>query len=159
VEALEIGKGSLYNTFQNKHSLFEQALRRYGDQRVAGLTEVLSRPESVRNRLQAALERLAAPEHAYLRRRGCLAVNTAAELGERDKAATAIVRDVFERMERALQVTIEEGQRSGELDADSDAKEIASLLLSTIIGMTVIAKTSDRTERLQRVVRALMSLI
>jgi len=27
------------------------------------------------------------------------------------------------------------------------------------IGMTVIAKTSDRTERLQRVVRALMSLI
>jgi TetR/AcrR family transcriptional repressor of nem operon len=94
-----------------------------------------------------------------LRRRGCLAVNTAAELGERDKAATAIVRDVFERMERALQVTIEEGQRSGELDADSDAKEIASLLLSTIIGMTVIAKTSDRTERLQRVVRALMSLI
>jgi TetR/AcrR family transcriptional repressor of nem operon len=159
VEALEIGKGSLYNTFQNKHSLFEQALRRYGDQRVAGLTEVLSRPESVRNRLQAALERLAAPEHAYLRRRGCLAVNTAAELGERDKAATAIVRDVFERMERALQVTIEEGQHSGELDADSDAKEIASLLLSTIIGMTVIAKTSDRTERLQRVVRALMSLI
>jgi TetR/AcrR family transcriptional repressor of nem operon len=159
VEALEIGKGSLYNTFQNKHSLFEQALRRYGDQRVAGLTEVLSRPESVRNRLQAALERLAAPEHAYLRRRGCLAVNTAAELGERDKAATAIVRDVFERMERALQVTIEEGQRSGELDADSDAKEIASLMLSTIIGMTVIAKTSDRTERLQRVVRALMSLI
>jgi TetR/AcrR family transcriptional repressor of nem operon len=159
VEALEIGKGSLYNTFQNKHSLFEQALRRYGDQRVAGLTEVLSRPESVRNRLQAALERLAAPEHAYLRRRGCLAVNTAAELGERDKAATAIVRDVFERMERALQVTIEEGQRGGELDADSDAKEIASLLLSTIIGMTVIAKTSDRTERLQRIVRALMSLI
>jgi TetR/AcrR family transcriptional repressor of nem operon len=159
VEALEIGKGSLYNTFQNKHSLFEQALRRYGDQRVAGLTEVLSRPESVRNRLQTALERLAAPEHAYLRRRGCLAVNTAAELGERDKAATAIVRDVFERMERALQVTIEEGQRSGELDADSDAKEIASLLLSTIIGMTVIAKTSDRTERLQRVVSALMSLI
>jgi TetR/AcrR family transcriptional repressor of nem operon len=159
VEALEIGKGSLYNTFQNKHSLFEQALRRYGDQRVAGLTEVLSRPEAVRNRLQAALERLAAPEHAYLRRRGCLAVNTAAELGERDKAATAIVRDVFERMERALQVTIEEGQRSGELDTDSDAKEIASLLLSTIIGMTVIAKTSDRTERLQRVVRALMSLI
>jgi TetR/AcrR family transcriptional regulator, transcriptional repressor for nem operon len=159
VEALEIGKGSLYNTFQNKHALFEQALRRYGDERVAGLTEVLNRPESVRGRLQAALERLAAPERAYLRRRGCLAVNTAAELGDLDKAATAIVRNVFERMERALQGAIEEGQRNGEIDAGHDPKEIATLLLSTIIGMTVIAKTSDRTERLQRVVRATMSLI
>ena len=155
----EIGKGSLYNTFQNKHALFEQALRRYGDERVAGLTAVLNRSDAGRGRLQAALERLAAPEHAYLRRRGCLAVNTAAELGEMDKAATAIVRNVFERMERALQGGIE-GQRSGELDADRDAKEIASLLLSTIIGMTVIAKTSDRTEPLlRRVVRAMMSFI
>jgi len=159
VDALGIGKGSLYNTFENKRSLFEQALRRYGDERVAGLAEALNRSGPVRGRLQAALERLAAPEHANLRRRGCLAVNTVTELGERDEAAAAIVRSVFERMERALQATIEEGQRSGELGADRDAKEIAGLLLTTIIGMAVIAKTADRTGRLRRVVRAMMLLI
>src|SRR6266567_2038715 len=159
VDALGIGKGSLYNTFENKRALFEQALRRYGDQRVAGLIELLKRPEPARARLQAALERLAAPENAFLRQRGCLAVNTVTELGERDEAAAAIVRSVFERMERALQATIEEGQRNGELDADRNAKEIASLLLTSIIGMSVVAKTADRTGRSRRVVRAMMSLI
>jgi TetR/AcrR family transcriptional repressor of nem operon len=159
VDALGIGKGSLYNTFENKHRLFEQALRHYGDERVAGLAEVLNRPGRVRDRLRAALERLAAPEHAQLLRRGCLAVNTATELGARDEAATAIVHGVFERMERVLQATIEAGQRSGELRADRDSKEIASLLLTTIIGMTVIGKTSEQTERLQRVVGAVMSLV
>jgi len=159
VDALGIGKGSLYNTFENKRALFEQALRRYGDQRVAGLIELLKRPEPARARLQAALERLAAPENAFLRQRGCLAVNTVTELGERDEAAAAIVRSVFERMERALQATIEEGQRNGELDADRNAREIASLLLTTIIGMSVVAKTADRTGRSRRVVRAMMSLI
>src|SRR5882757_6181515 len=88
VDALEIGKGSLYNTFQSKHALFEQALRRYGDERVAGLVKALNQPAPVRARLQAALERLAPPAHATLRRRGCLAVNTATELGERDAIAT-----------------------------------------------------------------------
>ena len=159
VDALGIGKGSLYNTFENKRALFDQALRRYGDERVAGLIALLNRPEPARVRLQAALERLAAPENASLRQRGCLAVNTVTELGERDEAAAAVVRSVFERMERALQATIEEGQRNRELDADLNAKEIASLLLTTIIGMSVVAKTADRTGRSRRVVRAVMSLI
>ncbi|HWL89460.1 MAG TPA: TetR/AcrR family transcriptional regulator [Polyangiaceae bacterium] len=159
VDALGIGKGSLYNTFESKHALFEQALRRYGDERVFGLAKVLGRPGPVRDRLQAALERLAAPENAHLRRRGCMAVNTATELGLRDEVVTAIVRGVFERMEHALLVTIEEGQRSGELATDHDAKDLAALLLTTMLGMTVIAKTGDRPERLRQVTRAVMSLV
>src|SRR5262245_9309831 len=129
VNALGIGKGSLYNTFESKRSLFEKALRRYGDERVAGLLKALNRPGPVKARLAAAFARLAASEHAHLVRRGCMAANTAMELGERDEAALAIVRSVFDRMERVLQVTVEEGQRSGELAPDRDAKEVASQLL------------------------------
>src|SRR6478609_33724 len=66
VDALGIGKGSLYNAFESKRALFERALRRYGDERVAGLLTVLNQPGPVRARLQAAVERLAAPEHADL---------------------------------------------------------------------------------------------
>jgi TetR/AcrR family transcriptional repressor of nem operon len=159
VNALGIGKGSLYNTFNNKHALFEQALRRYGDEHLAGLTEVLNRPGHVRTRLRSALERLAAPEHARLLKRGCLAVNTAVELGERDNAVLAIVRSVFERMERVLQATIEEGQRNGEIDRSRDAKDVAGLLLTTIIGMTVLAKATGGGDRLRRIARAAMLFV
>jgi TetR/AcrR family transcriptional repressor of nem operon len=159
VAELGIGKGSLYNAFESKRGVFEQALRRYGEARIAGLGETLGRPGPVRARLQNALERLASPSNAELRRRGCLAVNTVTELGGMDEPATAIARDIFERMERLLQKTIEEGQRTGEIDAHRDAKELASLLLTTILGMTVIGKMGDRSPRLQRVVRAVMALI
>jgi TetR/AcrR family transcriptional repressor of nem operon len=159
VDALGIGKGSLYNAFASKHALFEQALRRYGDDRVAGLLAMLNRPGPVRARLQAALERLAAPELAPLRRRGCLAVNTAAELGDQDADATAIVRDIFKRMEQALRATIEEGQRGGEIAAERDAQALATLLLAMILGMTVIAKTDARPEGLRRIVRAAMAAV
>jgi TetR/AcrR family transcriptional repressor of nem operon len=158
-DALGIGKGSLYNTFDSKHALFEQALRRYGDHRVAGLIAALRRPGPVKPLLRAALERIAIPEQAEQRRRGCMAVNTATELGERDEAASAIVRDVFDRMEAALAAAIEEGQLRGEIDAALDARAVAGLFLTTMLGMTVIGRSGDPSPRLKRVVRALMSML
>jgi TetR/AcrR family transcriptional repressor of nem operon len=159
VEELGIGKGSLYNAFTSKHALFERALRRYGENRVASLVELLERPGPVKARLRTALERLAdtAPEDPF--RRGCLAVNTAAELAGVDETATAVVRSVFDRMERAFQDAVEEGQRGGEIDAARDPREIASLLLNTVIGMAVVAKTAQGPDRLRRVVDAVIATL
>ena len=159
VQELGIGKGSLYNTFTSKHALFEQALRRYGENRVAGLVEVLEGPGPVRTRLRAALKKLV---DTYLDdpcRRGCLAVNTAAELAGVDETATEIVRGVFDRMESAFQAAIEEGQRGGEIDPDRDSREAASLLLNATIGMRVVAKTADGPDRLRRVVDAVIAAL
>jgi TetR/AcrR family transcriptional regulator, transcriptional repressor for nem operon len=158
VDALGVGKGSLYNTFSSKHALFLRVLRRYGDERVAKLEEVLTGPGTVKARLEAALERLAALGNADLLQQGCLAVKTAGELRDEDDAMT-VVRATFDRMERALQATIEEGQRKGEIGADRTARELASLFVTTILGLTVIATTSDRTGRIRRTVRALVKSI
>jgi TetR/AcrR family transcriptional regulator, transcriptional repressor for nem operon len=157
VEALDIGKGSLYHTFISKHALFERALRRYGENRVAGLVELLEGPGPVRPRLRAALGRLAGTDPADPSSRGCLAVNTAAELAGVDDTATEVVRTVLEGMERAFETAIHEGQRSGEIDAARDARQIASLLLTTAVGMSVVAKTAQGPQRLRRVVDAVMA--
>jgi TetR/AcrR family transcriptional repressor of nem operon len=159
VDTLGIGKGSLYNAFGCKHALFEQALRRYGDERVAKLTAALNDRGPVRARLQAALERIAAPENAHLRRRGCLAVNAVTELGPRDKAVTRMVRSVFERMQKAFQRTLEEGQRSGELRSDRDAKDLATMLLTLSLGTTIMGKALDEAGPLQDAARAIVSLL
>ena len=82
VTGLGIGKGSLYNTFTSKHRLFGLAL------------------------LREALERLSAAPDDTLRP-GCLAVNTAAELGGVDQIATEVVDGIFSRIESALQATAE----------------------------------------------------
>jgi TetR/AcrR family transcriptional repressor of nem operon len=159
LDALKIGKGSLYNTFESKQGLFARALRRYGDERIANLVTVLGRPGRVKARLEAALERLAATENAHLSRRGCMAVNTVAERGQVDDGTLAIVRTVFDRMERTLQTTIEEGQRTGELEKTTSAEDLASLFVAVIIGMTVIARMGGNLGRVKRVVRALTSLL
>src|SRR4051812_47605663 len=86
LQAIGVGKGSFYNAFESKHALFEQALRRYGDDRVAGLLRWFD-SGPVRQRIEEYLERLAADDEKTLCR-GCFAANTAAELGRRDPVAT-----------------------------------------------------------------------
>jgi len=159
LEAIGVGKGSFYNAFGSKHALFEQALRRYGDDRVAGLARWLGESGPVGQRVKGYFERLVAPENEKALRRGCFAANTAGELGRHDPAATNIVRGTFERMESLLEATLVEGQKRGELDGALDPKAIASLLLATLVGITVLAKVDSPTARGKRIARAVAALL
>ncbi len=159
LNAIGVGKGSFYNAFESKHAIFEQALKRYGDDRVTGLARGLSGAGSVRQRVKRYLERFAAPENAPLLRRGCFAANTAAELGGHDPVATTIVRETFQRMERLLEATFTEAQERGELDRSLDAKALAALLLAALIGITVMARVDEPATRVRRIAQAFAALL
>ncbi|MFE5338683.1 TetR/AcrR family transcriptional regulator [Isoptericola sp. NPDC056578] len=159
VDAIGIGKGSLYHAFGSKHALFERALRRYRDTQTAALMETLERPGPVRERLGSALRALAAMDLADPDHRGCMAVNAAAELAGVDPEAVAHVRRMLDRTELAFRALIEEGQRTGEVAADRDPAALGSLLMNTVVGMRVIARVSDGPGRLDRVIDATLAII
>ncbi|MEV6035040.1 TetR/AcrR family transcriptional regulator [Nonomuraea sp. NPDC052116] len=156
VDALGIGKGSLYNAFGSKHALFEAALSRYRDSQAAALIEMLEEPGPVKDRLRRALCLLSEMDLADPDRRGCMAVNTAAELGQSDESAAQLVRRMFDRTEDAFRALVEEGRRTGEIAADRDARAVGSLLLNTVVGMRLLARVADGPDRLTRVVDAVV---
>ncbi|MGY1580744.1 TetR/AcrR family transcriptional regulator [Streptomyces sp. MN13] len=156
VDALGIGKGSLYNAFGSKHALFEQALRRYRDSQAVALIQMLEEPGPVKARLRKALELLARMDLADPDRRGCMAVNTAAELAGTDESATELVRRMFDRTEDALRALVEEGQRAGEIAPERDPAALASLLLNTLVGLRLMARVAEGPERIARVIDAVI---
>ncbi|WP_416210730.1 TetR family transcriptional regulator C-terminal domain-containing protein [Frankia sp. Cas8] len=80
---------------------------------------MIDQPGPVKPRLRAALQFIVEANAADPDRRGCLAVNTAAELGGADPKATLDVRNMFERTQGALEAVITEGQRTGEIRSES----------------------------------------
>ncbi|WP_197487972.1 MULTISPECIES: TetR/AcrR family transcriptional regulator [unclassified Rhodococcus (in: high G+C Gram-positive bacteria)] len=79
VDALGIGRGSLYNTFGSKHGLFELALSRYVDARLRLLTALTEHPDSVKERLCGTLKFMADEGT-----RGCMIANAEADLAGTD---------------------------------------------------------------------------
>jgi TetR/AcrR family transcriptional repressor of nem operon len=64
---------------------------------------------------------------------------------------------MFTRTEEAFRAALEEGQRAREIDAARDVRALASLLLNTVVGMRVLAKTADGRAQLERVVSAVLA--
>ncbi|NYI90248.1 TetR/AcrR family transcriptional repressor of nem operon [Amycolatopsis endophytica] len=146
VDAMGIGRGSLYNAFTSKHALYERALRRYYERETVRLIEVLDGPGPAVERLRTAIELVV--DSARKDGRGCMIANAATEFGDADEAVNHLVRRTFERQEAALRGTIEEGQRAGEIDRSADAAALASFLLATLNGIRVLAKADPDPGRL-----------
>jgi TetR/AcrR family transcriptional regulator, transcriptional repressor for nem operon len=142
-EATGVAKGSLYHAFGSKRGLFGKALDRYDRTGSEATEEFLSRPGTAKERIRAYLVFLVDMDLSGPVKRGCLAANTALELGGRDEEATRAVRRMQERTIELLVGRIEQGQRDGDVAAGVDAKAQALLLMNTIVGLRVMAKTFD----------------
>ncbi|MFD5756708.1 TetR/AcrR family transcriptional regulator [Streptomyces sp. NPDC127044] len=152
VDALGIGKGSLYNAFGSKRGLFEQALRRYRERQTSVLLQALEEPGPAKARLRRALETLVRTDLADPDHRGCMAVNTAAVVARTDEVATALVRRAFERNESAFRAVIEEGQRSGEISPERDPASLAAMLQNTVVGLRLTVRVADDADRRARII-------
>jgi TetR/AcrR family transcriptional repressor of nem operon len=145
-EATGIGKGSLYNTFGSKRQLFDQALDRYGRMGAGLAEEFMARPGSTREVVRAYLRETVDSDYAHPVKRGCLAVNTAAELGGQDPEVTRVLQGIQERLISVLAARIELGRRNGDVRADLDPRAAAEFLMNTSAGLRIRARTQEAAE-------------
>ncbi|MEV0401719.1 TetR/AcrR family transcriptional regulator [Actinoallomurus sp. NPDC050550] len=142
-EATGVAKGSLYHSFGSKRELFDKALALYDRVGSEVTEEFLSRPGTAKERIRAYLVFLVDMDLNGPVRRGCLAANTALELGGRDEEATRAVRRTEERTIELLAARIEQGRRDGDVSPEIDARAQAQFLMNTIVGLRVMARTFD----------------
>ncbi|MCC3763092.1 TetR/AcrR family transcriptional regulator [Glycomyces sp. TRM65418] len=142
-EATGVGKGSLYHAFGSKRELFGKALDLYG-QAGSELTEAyLNEPGTAKERIRAYLVFLVEVDLEAPAPRGCLAANTALELGGKDAEATRAVKRMTDETIRLLAERLRRGQREGDVDPGVDAEAQAHFLMNTIVGLRVMARTHE----------------
>jgi TetR/AcrR family transcriptional regulator, transcriptional repressor for nem operon len=157
-EATGVGKGSLYNAFGSKRQLFDQALARYGRVGAERAGEILSRPGTTRERIRAYLRETVDSDLAQPVRRGCLAVNTAAEFGGHDEGITRTLHGIEERIIGVLENRIDQGRRDGDISSDVDARAAAEFLMNTSVGLRIMAKTHD-ARTLYRIIEVALTVL
>lgn len=142
---MQINRGSLYDTYGDKRSLFLAALRRYDEQwrqsRLSALTQSHPPVEAIRRLFQDWIEHaLNDPDHS-----GCFLTNTALELAAHDREIGKIVAASQRGIEAFFRQLIETAQLRGEVPARVDASRAAQSLLAALIGLLVLARS--RPER------------
>ncbi len=125
---------------------------------MSALAGLLQGPGPVKDRLRHALLMLA-NGRGDPPLRGCLAVNTAIELGSTDPQASKAVRLIFNRIELLLVSLVEEGQRRGEIDTGRDPAQVAGTLLIAVLGLQVLGRASDSPARSRRIIESVIATL
>ncbi|MCU1405875.1 MAG: TetR/AcrR family transcriptional regulator [Glaciihabitans sp.] len=132
--ATGVGNGSLYSAYGSKLGLFLAVFQRYCDGRVALVDGVVSMHSgSFESAVANYLDEIVADCTSGLDRRGCLMLNSLAELGGRFPEVADIGRRSVGAMQRIVSDRVRRAVAAGELDltsAEADALGAHIVLVS-----------------------------
>lgn len=134
-----ITRGSLYNAFGDKRSLFLKALLRYEQDRQVVLAELeaLDQPRTaIHTFFDTTVARTAADED----HKGCFLFNTSLELSAHDEQVRDIVCRGVNLVEAFFRRCIEVGQARGEIPLTHDPATKAKTLLACIVAIRVLGR-------------------
>jgi TetR/AcrR family transcriptional regulator, transcriptional repressor for nem operon len=153
--AAGVPQGSFTNHFASKEAFGLEILERYREMTSAAVRATL------RNDRLPPLRRLRAwidGQLEYLRkddmRRGCLYGNLSAEASEASDAIRFRVASVFAENQASVSYCLEAAIDEGELAPDTDIKELAGFIVSSLQGAILVAKSQRSpvpVERFERV--------
>ncbi|NBH02068.1 TetR/AcrR family transcriptional regulator [Amycolatopsis sp. SID8362] len=148
--ATGLGRSSVYNTFTSKRALFQRSLAHYTGTQLGKRQAILDGPGTAAERLAAVLDQ-AVEDDVESRRRGCLVVNTLAELGLPDDEVGAALRNDTERNLAMFAECVREGVLDGSLGDGLDPAAVAEFLLGTISGLRVMARRGTSRDSMHAV--------
>ncbi|NET37896.1 MAG: TetR/AcrR family transcriptional regulator [Cyanothece sp. SIO1E1] len=159
VETMGINRGSLYDTFQDKHTLFLSAIAHYNE---TVMTEAIARLEAPDASKQAIIDHfygLVERTQADPLRRGCLLTNAAVELCAQDSALASRISTSLQRVEDAFCQVLIRARQKGELTQAHDPRALARYLTCSIQGLRVISKVNPDLEALRDIVKLMLSVL
>jgi TetR/AcrR family transcriptional regulator, transcriptional repressor for nem operon len=155
VEAMGIGRQSLYNAFESKRGLFLEALRVYQAERAKSLQKVLAGAPSPLRGIETLLTSIATAS-GVARTRGCMSVNTAAEIGVKDEEVAEILARGARQSKADLAAAVGQAKALGELPAELDEQAAAEFVLTVMRGLRLSAKAGAGVGETKNVVRMAM---
>jgi TetR/AcrR family transcriptional regulator, transcriptional repressor for nem operon len=156
---LGIHRGSLYDTFGDKHQLFLACLDRYREIAENDVFSILSEPGSSKELLERFFTKIIDISMNYAERRGCFMANTAMGVAPFDPNVASRVEAISVTAETAFYRFLVRAQKNGELKGKNNIRAIARFLVNTMQGLHVMAKTSPDRSVLEDVCKIALTFI
>ena len=154
VDEMGIQPGSIYNSFGDKHSLFLEAVRHYGDVVTTNALKSLEGEGSPLQNLRNFFnDMVSLPGDKKCR--GCLIVNSVVELSPHDKETAKIVKSIMKRIEKSFYNCLSRAQDLGEIDSRKDIKALSRYFASSTHGLLVTGKSNASKEEMQDIVNVI----
>ncbi|MGB0564284.1 MAG: TetR/AcrR family transcriptional regulator [Spirulinaceae cyanobacterium] len=159
LKAMGLNRGSLYDTFGDKRSLFLEAIAHYETNVVQTAIAKLEAPNAGKAAIVAHFRGLIERLESDRARWGCLMTNVAVELCNQDTEARTCIQRSLRRIEQAFVQALTHAQAQGEITPEADVEALACFLLCMMQGLRVVTKVSRDRQTLQNIVATTLSVL
>lgn len=158
-DSMGITGASLYNAFGDKRALYRRALDRYVEQSFLDRVGRFENQMPPRAAIAAFFNEIVKRSLADKDRKGCMLVNSALEVAPHDPEFQRVVADVLVQVEAFFRRCVAAGQCDGSISAAQSAEDLGRVLLSTLLGIRVLARTRPERALLEGLVRPIAALL
>jgi TetR/AcrR family transcriptional repressor of nem operon len=159
VDHMGVQRGSLYAAFGDKHNLFVEALRHYGETVITYHLRLLEDPSRGLSAIRAFFDELVNCALEDSDAKGCFVTNTTAELAACDAVVASELRGSIEAMEARFFAVLQAARAQGELAADKDPRTIAQFLVASFHGLQITSKIQRQREHLETVKGTILAVL
>jgi TetR/AcrR family transcriptional repressor of nem operon len=156
-DAMGLGQASVYNAFGGKRALFTQCLDRYLDANMRARIVRLESSHPPRQAIETFLKEIVA--RSLESRLGCLLANAALEVAPHDPEIAGVVAERMGELEAFFRRCVIAGQQDGSIGRGVDPSDTARLLLTTVMGLRVLARGFPDREILEGAARQALSVL
>ncbi len=158
VQTTGLGRGSLYDTFGGKHSLYVAALKRYMTKFSAGTASYEQPEASFKETLECYFQYWIDGLLSDPARRGCFLVNASIEMAPHDEEINHLTRSALQALGEEFYRLLIKAQVRGELAWTFDPHQGAHFLLGILISIRVLARAKQDRQVLQDVVKTALAV-
>lgn len=149
VGELGVSRQSLYDTYGDKQTLYQTALKRYLDRALDGIRRKLEDPAPIWEVLTALFDALVAGGCSN-GSPGCFMVNSMVELSPHDADTRALAQTHAREIEGLFVSRLSAAQRKGEIAKSKDPVALARFLYHTMLGLSVASRALGERESLRQ---------
>jgi TetR/AcrR family transcriptional repressor of nem operon len=158
VAATGLNKSSLYNSFGSKEELFGIAIDRYVEMQESMLKGVLRDGHAGLDDILTFLDYVRREIGGPTGSRGCLAVNTTTELGNRDNSIASMSARYRGEMRTSARAALDRAAAAGEISRELTG-HYAETLIAFLLSMSVMARGGAPSAEVDDQFAAIRSLI
>lgn len=158
INEMGIQPGSIYNAFGDKHTLFIEAVKLYGDVITTNAIKTLRKDGSPMDNLKQFFNEFV--ERPIDKKCiGCLVVNSVVELAPHDKEAEKVIKSILTKIENAFFDCLERAVDLGEISSSKNIKALSRYLASSTHGLLITGKASATREEMRDIVEIILSTL
>lgn len=157
VNDMKINRGSMYDTFGDKHKLFISSLESYVAETHDEYKKVISGETSPIKSIEKIIQK--AIKRSFEESKVCMVVKTSFELAPFDTGVKELLQQSTNTLMGIFEELLEKAKQAGEFDPERDVKEAAAFIVATFAGFWQMQSLYDNRKMIDQLAKNLMDYL